>query len=149
MREGRPGDDDLRRGARIVEAYLRYNHVSISELPRVVEIVYSTIASLSLATPKAKSPRPSVSLKDVTREGIACFECGRRVQLLKRHIRDHHNLTAEEYRRRWGLSVLYPMVTPQLSAVRSAVAKKAILERLSDDLHLNSEGDIVTEKAGA
>jgi predicted transcriptional regulator len=58
-------------------------------------------------------------------------------------------LTAEEYRRRWGLSVLYPMVTPQLSAVRSAVAKKAILERLSDDLHLNSEGDIVPEKAGA
>lgn len=149
MREARPSDDDLRRGARIVEAYLRCNHVSISELPHVVNVVCSTIASLSLARPKARPPRSSVSLEDVTRGGIVCLECGRRVQLLKRHIRDHHKLTADEYRTRWGLSVFYPMVTPHLSAVRAAIAKKAILERSTNDLHLKPDGDAVTEQPGA
>ncbi|WP_425595789.1 MucR family transcriptional regulator [Pseudorhizobium flavum] len=130
MRAARSSDNDVRFGAKIVEAYVRHNHVSLSELPRLVEKVCSQLASLGNTSPAAEPLRPAVPLKDaVSAKSIACLECGRRVLLLHRHIRDHHELTPKAYISRWGLPAHYPMVAPDYSAVRSAIAKKAIAER--------------------
>ncbi|WP_425595788.1 MucR family transcriptional regulator [Pseudorhizobium flavum] len=58
MRKGGRSKNVLQCGARIVEAYIRNNDVPISDLPRLVEMVYSRLASLRAALPAAE---PSLS----------------------------------------------------------------------------------------
>jgi predicted transcriptional regulator len=45
--------------------------------------------------------------------------------MLKRHLRTRHNLTPEEYRTKWGLAYNYPMVAPNYTQARSALARAA------------------------
>ena len=60
------------------------------------------------------APRmPAVPINEsVQRDFIICLEDGRRVKMLRRHLRAAHGLTPEQYRVRWGLPYDYPMVAP-------------------------------------
>ncbi len=69
--------------------------------------------------------KPAVSIKrSVAPEYIVCLEDGKRFKSLKRHLRTHHGMTAEQYRTKWGLPADYPMVTLNYSLVRSRIAKQ-------------------------
>ena len=85
-----------------------------------------------MPTGAAEHLKPMVSIKDsVTPEYIICLNDGKRLKLLKRHLRTVYNMTPDEYRMKWGLPYDYPMVAPKYAASRSALAKKIGLGRQS------------------
>jgi predicted transcriptional regulator len=55
---------------------------------------------------------------------IVCLEDGKKLKMLKRHLRSAYNMTPEQYRDRWGLRTDYPMVAPNYARQRSSLAKK-------------------------
>jgi predicted transcriptional regulator len=60
---------------------------------------------------------------------IVCLEDGKKLKMLKRHLRTVYGMSPEEYRAKWGLPADYPMVAPNYSRQRSAFAKKIGLGR--------------------
>ncbi len=54
---------------------------------------------------------------------------GKKLKMLKRHLKTAYNMTPDDYRKRWGLSRDYPMVAPNYAKQRSALAKKIGLGR--------------------
>lgn len=72
-----------------------------------------------------RSPdNPAVPLAEsVTENWIICLEDGRRMKMLKRHLKSAYDMTPEEYRLKWGLPRDYPMVAPKYAEYRSRVAK--------------------------
>ena len=67
--------------------------------------------------------------KSITPDYLICLEDGKKLKMLKRHLRSTYNLTPDEYRAKWGLSPDYPMVAPNYAEQRSAFAKKIGLGR--------------------
>ena len=57
------------------------------------------------------------------------MEDGKKLKMLKRHLRTTYELTPDEYRAKWGLGADYPMVAPNYAKQRSAFAKKIGLGR--------------------
>ena len=77
---------------------------------------------------------PAVPIKrSVFPDYIVCLEDGKKTKMLKSYIQRHFNLTPEDYRTRWGLPPEYPMVAPNYSAQRAAIAKRNSLGRRGDD----------------
>ena len=62
-------------------------------------------------------------------EFIICLEDGKKLKMLKRHLKTSYNLTPDEYRTKWGLPRDYPMVAPVYASHRSTLAKKIGLGR--------------------
>ena len=52
--------------------------------------------------------------KSVFPDHIVCLEDGKKLKMLKRHLKTAYNMTPEQYRERWGLTADYPMVAPEL-----------------------------------
>lgn len=61
--------------------------------------------------------------KSVHHDYIVCLEDGRRLKMLKRHIRASWGFTPETYRAKWNLPADYPMVAPGYSSEKSNYAK--------------------------
>ena len=55
---------------------------------------------------------------------IICLEDGKKLKMLKRHLKTAYDMTPEEYRDRWGLPADYPMVVPNYAKHRSNLAKE-------------------------
>ena len=62
--------------------------------------------------------------KSVFPDHIVCLEDGKKLKMLKRHLKTAYNTTPEQYRERWGLPADYPMVAPNYARHRSSLAKK-------------------------
>ncbi len=60
---------------------------------------------------------------------IVCLEDGKKLKMLKRHLRTAFGLSPQEYRAKWGLPQAYPMVAPKYAKQRSELAKKIGLGR--------------------
>ena len=110
----------------VVSAYVANNSVSPEELPELIGQVYATLAGLGMAeSAKPETPKPVVPInKSITPDYIICLEDGKRLKMLKRHLKTAYNMTPEEYRARWGLPVTYPMVAPNYAKQRSKLAKE-------------------------
>jgi predicted transcriptional regulator len=117
-----------------VAAYVSKNPLPAQQIPEVISTVYSSLTGLNSA-PKlaaAEPPKPAVPIrKSVTPEYIVCLEDGKKLKMLKRHLRSTYNMTPDEYRAKWGLPADYPMVAPNYAAQRSDFAKKIGLGRTS------------------
>ncbi|MFQ5783835.1 MAG: MucR family transcriptional regulator [Alphaproteobacteria bacterium] len=125
-------EDVMRMTAQIVSAYVSHNEIPGSQIPDVIRSVYATLSSQKSGdAAAAQEPvKPAVSIrKSVTPDYIVCLEDGKKLKMLKRHLRTTYNLTPEEYRAKWGLPADYPMVAPNYAAQRSAFAKKIGLGR--------------------
>jgi predicted transcriptional regulator len=124
----------LRMTAEIVSAYVGKNPLPTQQIPDVINTVYSSLTGLT-GTPAAAAAeplRPAVPVrKSVTPEYIVCLEDGKKLKMLKRHLRSTYNMTPDEYRAKWGLPADYPMVAPNYAAQRSEFAKKIGLGRSS------------------
>jgi predicted transcriptional regulator len=57
------------------------------------------------------------------------LEDGKKLKMLKRHLRTAYNLTPDDYRAKWGLPADYPMVAPNYAEQRSQFAKQIGLGR--------------------
>jgi len=110
----------------VVSAYVANNSVSPEELPELISQIYLALASLGIVEPaKPETPKPVVPInKSITPDYIICLEDGKRLKMLKRHLKTAYNLTPEEYRARWGLPATYPMVAPNYAKQRSKLAKE-------------------------
>ena len=70
-------------------------------------------------------PKPAVPIKkSVFPDYVICLEDGKKLKMLKRHLKTAYNMLPSEYRERWGLASDYPMVAPNYARHRSALAKK-------------------------
>ena len=113
--------------AQIVAAHVSNNPVPLTELSGLIENVHRTLAGLG-RTPEAPAPsrpEPAVAVKkSVTPEYLVCLEDGKKLKMLKRHLKTAYNMTPEQYRERWNLPPEYPMVAPAYAEHRSSLAKK-------------------------
>ena len=110
----------------IVSSYVSNNAVQINEIPTVIEQVYKglTIISGENQTASIDRPQPAVPIKrSITPDYLICLEDGKKLKMLKRHLKTAYNMTPEEYRERWGLPADYPMVAPNYAERRSKLAK--------------------------
>lgn len=124
----------LRMSSDIVAAYVSQNNVTSSQIPDIIQQVFIVLAGISNGKDDsaAKAGKPAVAIRrSVTPDFIVCLEDGRKLKMLKRHLRTAYNLTPEEYRSRWNLPSDYPMVAPNYAKRRSEFAKKIGLGRKS------------------
>jgi predicted transcriptional regulator len=125
MAEPPVGLDVLGLAAQIVSAHVSNNSVAPDALPSLIQDVYKTLANVGKETAQPEKPQPAVPVsKSVTASHIICLEDGKKLKMLKRHLRTAYNLSPEQYRERWGLAANYPMVAPNYARQRSSLAKK-------------------------
>ena len=110
----------------IVCSHVANNTVNVNDLPQLIQQVYATLANIGKGqSPAVDRPQPAVPIKrSITPDFIVCLEDGRKLKMLKRHIKTAYNMTPEEYRERWRLPPDYPMVAPNYAKQRSSLAKK-------------------------
>ena len=121
--------DLLSMTAEIVASHVRNNTVAQGELAELIRTVHAALSGVSNGTSQEK-PNPAVAVRrSVTPEYIVCLEDGKKLKMLKRHLKTAYNMTPEEYRDRWGLSADYPMVAANYAARRSEFAKQIGLGR--------------------
>ena len=113
----------------IVAAHLSHNPIASAELPGLIATVHQALATVGTEEAAGK-PKPAVSIKQsVKPEYIVCLEDGTEHKMLKRHLKTAHDMTPDDYRKRWGLPRDYPLVSPNYAAVRGKIAKKIGLGR--------------------
>lgn len=127
-----PQSDLLRMTADVVAAYVGNNTLPVSQVSDVIKSVYGSLSALTGEGGSAHGEglKPAVPIrKSIAPDYVVCLEDGKRLKMLKRHLRTAYNLTPDEYRAKWGLPPDYPMVAPNYAAQRSAFAKKIGLGR--------------------
>jgi predicted transcriptional regulator len=136
-------DDILRMAVDVVAAYVSKNPLPAGQIPEVIHTVYASLSTLENGQPEAKleTPKPAVAVKkSVTPDYIVCLEDGKKLKMLKRHLRTTYNMTPDEYRAKWGLPPDYPMVAPNYAAQRSDFAKKIGLGRKPGEAEEKTSG---------
>ena len=121
------GDAILRMTADIVAAYTNNNTIASERVPEAISAVFASLSGLREITREgpAKPQKPAVPIhRSVTPDYIICLEDGKKMKLLKRHLRAVFGLSPEEYRAKWNLPVDYPMVAANYAKRRAAFAKK-------------------------
>ena len=133
--EKTPRSEILRMAVDVVSAYLGHNSLSSSQIPEIIQTVFASLHQLGergregLGEPQ----KPAVSIKkSITPDYLICLEDGRKMKMLKRHLRTAFNMTPDDYRAKWSLPADYPMVAPNYAEQRSAFAKKIGLGRKAD-----------------
>ncbi len=127
MSEQTNTEDLLAFTTEIVSSHVSNNTIPASELPALIQSVYKALASVDTAVQPAASerPQPVVSIKkSVFPDYIVCLEDGKKLKMLKRHLKTAYNMTPDEYRERWNLPADYPMVAPNYAERRSGLAKQ-------------------------
>ena len=120
--------------ANIVAAYLEGNRVMATDLAVLIATVHGSLATLGQpqdsADANAEPLRPAVPIKkSVQPDHIVCLEDGKKLKMLKRHLKTAYGVTPDEYRAKWGLPSNYPMVAPNYAKARSELALKIGLGR--------------------
>ena len=112
--------------ADIVAAHVSNNSVAVGDLPRMIADVYDSLSGLGEApTPVEEELVPAVAVRSsIKPDFLVCLEDGKKLKMLKRHLKTAYNMTPDEYRQRWGLPSDYPMVAPNYAAQRSKLAKE-------------------------
>ena len=116
--------------ADIVASHVTNNHVSVGDLPNLIQRVHEALAGLS--SPAAEEPGkvPVVSVQaSIKPDYLVCMECGRKQKTLRRHLATAHGMTPEQYRADYGLPADYPMTAPNYSERRRTMAKAIGLGR--------------------
>lgn len=116
----------------IASAYVANNPVPAGDLANLIGDIHRSLTTLGSENTEAPAVAlsPAVPIKkSIQPDHLVCLEDGKKFRSLKRHLAAHHDLTPEEYRRKWGLPADYPMTAPAYSASRSALAKEMGLGR--------------------
>jgi predicted transcriptional regulator len=111
--------------AQIVSAHVSNNSVPSDALPSLIQEVYKTLSGVGKEPAQPEKPQPAVPVKkSVFPDHIICLEDGKKLKMLKRHLKTAYDMTPEQYRERWSLGPDYPMVAPNYAKHRSTLAKK-------------------------
>jgi predicted transcriptional regulator len=138
--------------ADIVAAHVSNNNVSVGDLGGLIRGVHGALFALSAppepAQPEKKSPAVSVRAS-VKPDYLVCMECGSRQKMLKRHLTTAHRLTPAQYRADYALPLDYPMVAPNYSESRRALAHSIGLGRKRADAAPAAQGRRRQSSSGA
>ena len=111
--------------AQIVSAHVSNNSVTADALPGLIQDVFRALHGTGKEPVVPEKPQPAVPVrKSVFPDYIVCLEDGKKLKMLKRHLKTSYNLTPEQYREKWQLAADYPMVAPNYAKHRSTLAKK-------------------------
>ena len=124
MTESVKNEDLLTLTAKIVAAHVSNNSVALGDLPGLIHQVHQALRGIE--APSATPPRPAPAVpvkKSVMPDYIICLEGGKKLKMLKRHLKTAYNLSPEQYRERWSLPPDYPMVAPNYAKQRSQLAR--------------------------
>ncbi|WP_160122201.1 Ros/MucR family transcriptional regulator [Rhodovarius lipocyclicus] len=127
MLENDSAQDLLGLTAEIVSAHVSNNPVAMADLPGLIAQVHNALTNLGKPAPEpeAKKQEPAVPVKkSVTADYLICLEDGKKLKMLKRHLKTAYNMTPEQYRDKWGLPSDYPMVAEAYAQKRSDLAKQ-------------------------
>lgn len=122
----------LSMAANIVSAYVSHNALPAGQIPELIQTVFKSLTDVNAPASDApqETPKPPVPIRrSVNPDYIVCLEDGKKLKMLKRHLRTTYNLSPEEYRAKWGLPSDYPMVAPNYAKQRSEFAKRIGLGR--------------------
>jgi predicted transcriptional regulator len=126
MDDTEQSNDLLTLTTEIVAAHVSNNTVALGDLPQLINQIYNSLANIGTApAAPASRPQPAVSIKkSVQPDYIVCLEDGKKLKMLKRHLKTAYNMSPEAYRERWKLASDYPMVAPNYARQRSRLAKE-------------------------
>ncbi len=133
-RNTKPTEEDmLHMTTEMVSAYVSNNILPAGQISEVIKTVYASLSEIAgVGSGAAETLKPAVPIRrSVTPDFIVCLEDGKKLKMLKRHLRTNYSLSPEEYRSKWGLPSDYPMVAPNYAAQRSEFAKRIGLGRKS------------------
>ncbi len=110
----------------IVAAHVANNSVAVADLPDLIQQVFRSLTNAGDGVgAEPPRPQPAVSIRRSVRpDYIVCLEDGKKLKMLKRHLKTAFNMTPAEYRERWELPPDYPMVAPNYAKQRSKLAKQ-------------------------
>lgn len=118
---------------RIVAAHIGHNEIAANAVPDLIRSVYRSLSSASeVAVESAPSAEaiPAVPVKkSVFPDYLVCLEDGKKLKMLKRHLKISYDMTPADYREKWRLPASYPMVAPNYATTRSRLAKTLGLGR--------------------
>lgn len=109
--------------------------MAADEVPAFLKAIHEAVSSLSGGAGSTTEPTgenaaqeefvPAVSVRKSlgSRDHIISMIDGKPYKTLRRHL-STHGLTPEQYRERYNLKADYPMVAPNYSETRRAMAKK-------------------------
>ncbi len=117
--------------ADIVASFVSNNTMAVADVPGLIGEIYQSLAGLAANGGQAEVElEPAVPIKKSIRpDYIVCLEDGKKLKMLKRHLKTQYNLSPEEYRERWNLPSDYPMVAPNYAKQRRELAQKIGLGR--------------------
>jgi predicted transcriptional regulator len=130
---GAPLEEGLTRlTADVVAAYVSNNTLPTGQLAELIHSVYASLKGLDGTSVESKPEpaKPATTIKkSITPDYLICLEDGKKLKMLKRHLRSTYNMTPDEYRTKWNLPPDYPMVAPNYAQQRSDFAKQIGLGR--------------------
>ena len=118
----------LEMASEIVSAYLRHNSLPAGRVPEFIHSVHKSLSEIDkgLLEKEEKVLKPAVPVRrSITPDHMICLEDGKKLKMLKRHLRTAYNMSPDEYRAKWKLPSDYPMVAPNYAARRSEYAKQS------------------------
>ena len=117
----------LRLTAEITANYSRNTAILPRDIPGLISGIYRSLetAAAAPAEPVRERRKPAVSIKASVQHSylVSLFD-GRKLKMLKRHLRTKYGMSPEAYRAYWGLPADYPMVAPEYASRRSEYAKR-------------------------
>ena len=120
----------------IVSAYVGNNSIASAELNELIVSIRDSLQNLTIGGVEAEPEpvKPAVPVRrSVTPDYLICLEDGKRLKMLKRHLRTTYGLSPDDYRAKWGLPADYPMVAPNYARQRSEFAKKIGLGKVGQE----------------
>ncbi len=110
--------------ANIVSSFVGNNNIQPGEISDMIRLISSALKATTDQAKEETPRKPAVDIKRAVKpDAVTCLDCGREMKSLKQHLRIEHELTPEDYRKRWGLPADAPIVAPQYSARRKQIAK--------------------------
>ena len=127
----------------IVSAYVGNNTIAAGELNELIVSIHDSLHNLTTGGVEVEPEpiKPAVPVRrSVTPDYLICLEDGKRLKMLKRHLRTTYGLSPDDYRAKWGLPADYPMVAPNYAQQRSEFAKKIGLGKVGQERRRRGKG---------
>ncbi len=115
--------------SQIAVAYFQNNNVASNNVADVIVAIHQSLRQVK--DDNMVNKKSVVNISDsLTPDYIICLEDGKKLKMLKRHLRSNFNMSPTEYRAKWGLPPDYPMVAPNYANLRSQFAKQTGLGKV-------------------
>jgi predicted transcriptional regulator len=132
--------------ASITESYVGNNHIGTTEVGNLIAAIHGALEKAGAPAPEPEAgPTPAVSVRaSVKPDHLVCLECGKKLKMIKRHLKTDHGESPEEYRAKFGLPRDYPMVASAYADQRRTLAKAIGLGRAT-----RTVAEVVTAPLGS